>query len=518
MAPRKKTSELTDENQPTSTDKTDLNEDYALQFAKSLSRSYQNNALLNPIWQNELLKSLNMSPATYSRETIERLTQNPRANEDALKDLSQYLFNVVMQFNKLVNYYATIPTFDHFIVQTNADEEDMKLTSFKNSRKKAIGTLEKINLKLTLPNILKGVILEDAKFYYVRELGESITLQEMPAKYCKIINKTEYGYQYAFNMYYFMQSGISVSDFAPEFVSYFEEFINDNKKKISNFYWQPLDPIKAPVFKFDETRAGLTPPLMGLFQDSAEIDHYKKLLKTKTQLEVWKIIVGKIPMKQDSKGAVVANNFAIDPIVAGQYTAILQAGVPDGVKVATTPFDLDTVNFDQSQTQNNIVGYSQDNFYNSAGSTPVLFGAGSPNASGLNASIKVDEAYVLHMYRQFERFLNAYMKTKTGKYRFKVVFPDLTRFNYKDKLEDYLKSAQFGYSKTLVSVAMGINPDDMINLLMYENSIDMINKYLVPLSSAHVQNGSDEVGATKKPITKISDAGEKTIDADGNER
>ncbi|MCR8641535.1 hypothetical protein NV379_02595 [Paenibacillus sp. N1-5-1-14] len=519
MAPRKrKIEEPTQNNQPTSVDKIDQSEDYALQFAKSLSRSYQNNALFNPLWQNELLKSLNMSPATFNRETIERLIQNPRANEDALKDLSQYLFNVVMQFNKLVNYYATIPTFDYFIVHTNADDHDMKLSSFKNSRKKATGILDKINLKLTLPNILKGVILEDAKFYYIREFGEAITLQEMPAKYCKIINKTEYGYQYAFNMYYFMQAGISVNDFDPEFIGYLDDFLKNKKNKVSTSYWQPLDPIKAPVFKFDETRAGLTPPLMGLFQDSAEIDHYKKLLKTKTQLEVWKIIVGKIPMKQDSKGAAVSNNFAIDPIVAGQYTAILQAGVPDGVKVATTPFDLETVNFDQSQTQNNIVGYSQDNFYNSAGSTPVLFGSGSPNASGLNASIKVDEAYVLHMYRQFERFLNAYMKTKTGKYRFKIVFPDLTRFNYREKLEDYLKSAQYGYSKTLVSVALGINPDDMLNLLMYENSIDMISNYLVPLSSAHVQKGSGEVGATKKSLSDISDSGERTRDNDGNMR
>lgn len=517
---RPKKSQSTSDQTPTQTidEVTDIknNEDYAVQFAKSLSRSYQNNNLFNPLWQNELLKSLNMSPATFNRETIEKLIQNPRANEDALKDLSQYLYNVVMQFNRLVNYYATIPTFDHYLVPTNADEEDMKSKSFKNSRSKAVSTLEKLNVKLTFPNILKGVILEDAKFYYVRELGDSITLQEMPSKYCKIINKTEYGYQYAFNMYYFMQSGINIHDFAPEFLDYFQHFIDDNKKKVSNYYWQPLDPVMAPVFKFDETRAGLTPPLMGLFQDSAEIDHYKKLLKTKTQLEVWKIIVGKIPMKQDSKGAVVANNFAIDPVVAGQYTAILQAGVPDGVKVATTPFELDTVNFDQSQTQNNIVGFSQDNFYNSAGSTPVLFGAGTVNASGLDASIKVDEAYVVHMYRQFERFLNAYLRTKTGKYRFKAAFPDLTRFNWQEKLETYLKSAQFGFSKTLVSVAMGINPDDMLNLLMYENSINLVENYLRPLQSSHVQNGNSEGGAPKK--SKVGDAGEKTRDLDGNIR
>ncbi|ASA22746.1 hypothetical protein [Paenibacillus donghaensis] len=495
-----------------------VNEEYALQFAQSMARAYQNSTLLSPLWQNELLKNLNMSPTVFSRDKIEELIKNPRANEDALKDLGQYLYNAVMQFNRLVNYYATLLTFDHFIVHTNADDEDVKSSAYKKSRKKAVECLDKIVPKLTFPNILRGVILEDAKFYYIREFGESIAFQEMPSKYCKIVDKTEYGYQYAFNMYYFLQSGVDINSFAPEFLGFLEDFKNDKNKKNIHHYWQPLDPIKAPVFKFDETRAGLTPPLMGLFLDSAEIDQYKKLLKTKTELETWKIIVGKIPMKQDNKGAVVANNFAIDPIVAGQYTAILQAGVPTGVKVATTPFELDTVDFSQSQSQNNIIGYGQENFYNSAGSTPVLFGAGAVNASGLQASIKVDEAYVTHMYRQFERFLNAYLKSKTGRFRFKVVFPDLTIFNKDEKFEKYLKAGQFGFSKTLVSLAMGINAEDMQNLLSYENSINLVEKYLLPLQSSHVQNGDDEGGAPKSAAADVGDAGEKTRDLDGNAR
>ncbi|WP_029518059.1 hypothetical protein [Paenibacillus polymyxa] len=496
----------------------DNSEDYALQFAKALSNSYQSGSLFSPLWQNELLKSLNMSPTTFDRKKIEEMIKNPKANEDALKDLSQYLFNVVMQFNRLVNYYSTIPTFDSFIVATNADEEDMRSTAFKKSRRKAVDIVEKLSPKSTFPNILKGVILEDAKFYYVREFGDSVALQEMPAKYCKIINKTEYGYQYAFNMYYFLQSGVNINDFAPEFSEYYSDFANAKSGKDRYFYWQPLDPIKAPVFKFDETRAGLTPPLMGLFLDSAEIEHYKGLLKTKTELETWKIIVGQIPMKSDTKGASVANNFAIDPNVAGQYTAILQAGVPNGVKVATTPFELKTVDFNQSQTQNNIVGFSQDNFYQAAGSTPILFGSGTVNASGLQASIKVDEGYVIHMYRQFERFVNSYLKSKTGKYRHKVVFPDITVFNRDEKFEKYLKAGQFGFSKTLVSLAMGINPEDMQSLLAYENSINLVEKYLVPLSSSHVQNGKDNGGRPKVSDNEISDDGAKTRDLDLNNR
>jgi hypothetical protein len=490
-------------------------EDFALQFARALTSTNNNPVFFNPIWQNSILKDINMSPASYDRDRIEQLIANPQVNEDALKDLSQYLLNVIMQFNRLVKYYASILTFDHVLIPTNADEEDLKTPAFKKSRKKATEWIERFNPKLTLRQTNEGVILEDAKFYYVRESDESVTLQEMPSKYCKIVGKTEYGYRYAFNMYYFLRAGININDYHPDFIAYFEDFLNNNYNKNQYFYWQYLDPIKAPVFKFDETRAGLTPPLMGLFLDSAEIASYKKLLKTKTQLEVWKIIINKIPMHTDSKGAQTKNNFAIDPETAAKFTSMIQAALPEGVKSFTSPLESETVDFNQSQSRDNIVGYGQDNFYGAAGTSPIMFGEKNINGTGLDASKRVDEAYIMHMYRQYERFINAWLKQKTGKYRFKIMFPDITIFNGETKADQYLKGAQSGFSKSLYSCAIGINPDDMMSLLAYENSLDMIEKYLKPLQSSHVQSGKDG-GAPPKKIGDLADGGVVSRDLESN--
>ncbi|WP_232380899.1 hypothetical protein [Paenibacillus tianjinensis] len=490
-------------------------DDFALHFAKDLLSSYSNPSLFNPIWQNEILKNLNMSPNTFDRDKIEQMIADPKSNEDALKDLGQYLKNVIMQFNRLVDLYAKILTFDSYIVPTNADEEDYKTNKFKKARKDVKSWVDKLNPKSTFPKIMSGVLLEDAKFYYVRESEDSVTLQEMPSKYCKIVRNTEHGHQYAFNMFYFLQAGVDIRDFHPDFIEYLENFLENKKSTDTYFYWQRLDPIKAPVFKFDETHAGLTPPLLGLFLDSAEIANYKKLLKTKTQLDVIKLLVNEIPMHSDSKGAQTKNNFAIDPGTAAQFTAQMQASLPDGYKAMTTPLKVHAVDFNQSQSRDNIVGYGQDNFYGSAGTSPVLFGEKNVNGTGLEASKIVDESYVIHMYRQFERFINAYLKTKSSRYRFKIHFPDITIFNRERKLDQYLKAAQSGYSKTLISVALGIDPDDMISLLMYENSIDMINKYLLPLQSSHVQTG--EGGRPEMDAKDLGDAGVKTRDLQSNE-
>ena len=489
-------------------------EDFALSFARALNSTSNNPVFYNPIWQNSILKDINMSPASFDRDTIEKLVSNPKNNEDALKDLSQYLMNVIMQFNRLVRYYSTILTFDYLHIPTNADEDDMKTPAFKKSRKKATEWVERLNPKTEFPKILEGVILEDAKFYYVRESDDSVALQEMPSKYCKIVGKTEYGYQYAFNMYYFLRAGININDYDSDFIEYFSDFLDNKNNKDQYFYWQKLDPLKAPCFKFDENRAGLTPPLMGLFLDSAEIANYKKLLKTKTTLEIVKILVNKIPMHSDSKGAQTKNNFAIDPDTAAKFTTMIQNVLPEGYKALTSPLEVQPIDFNQSQNRDNIVGYGQDNFYNSAGTSPVMFGEKNLNGSGLEASQRVDEAYVMHMYRQFERFINAWLKTKTGKFRFKVMFPDITIFNWEKKADQYLKGAQSGFSKSLYSVAIGVNPDDMLSLLMYENSLDIISKYLIPLQSSHVQSG--EGGRPAESTGNLGDAGIKTRDANSN--
>lgn len=486
---------------------------YALEYAKSVNSATSNSIFYNPIWQNELLKNINMSPAKYDRKTVEELISNPRSNEKALRDLAQYLENYIMQFNRLVHHYGSILTFDYFIEPTNADAEDMKSKAFKKCYQKVCDWLDSLNPKMVFPQITKMCILEDAKFYYVREVNGQTMLQEMPSAYCKIVNKTELGYQYAFNMYYFMQMGVNIDDYAPEFAQYYLDFIDGTDKNKGYMYWVTLDPSKAFVFKFDENRAGQTPPLMGLFVDSVEIAAYKNLLKTKTQLEVWKIILNKIPLHKDEKNGNKKDNFAIAADTAGKFSSLMQSTMPEGVKVVTTPLESETIDFSDSQGKNDIVGIGQQHFYESAGSSPVLFGEKKSNGVGIKASIQTDENYVLHMYRIFERFVNFKLREVSGRFRFKITFPDITRFNQKDKLDSYIQAAQYGFPRLLVAASLGLTPSQLVNLTNFENSLNL-DSIMKPLLSAHTQSGKDKSGAPKK--SDVTDEGQKTIDNGSN--
>lgn len=498
-----------------------FNEEYAKKFVQVLFSSMNNPSIISPVWQNQILKDMNMSPAKFNRDSVKKMLADPKNHERELKDLSQYLFNFIMQFKKLVIYMSEILTYDHYLEPTNADAEDMKSKAFKKSYNKALQWIEDFDISSELPKIAESMILEDVKYYYMRESEHGIRLQELPSNYCKIWSRNELGYQFAFNMTYFLNPGVSLDDFHPDFREYYSNFIGDkdyskNKSGYSNgrySYWQKLDPAKAWTFKFDDSHAGVSPPLMGLFLDSIEIVNYKELLKTKTSLDVWKLLVNKIPMHKDGTGKSgnQKDNFAIMADTAGQFSALMQSAVPQGVKVVTTPLETEALDFKQADSKDSIIGLGNSEFWETSGTSPVLFGEKQLNGSGLAASIKTDEMFVYRIYRQFERFINFQLRQITGRYRFKCHLEG-TRFDQQERFDRAIKAAQYGAPVTYVATSMGKTPQEFSNLINLEDSIDLKDR-MRPLSSSHVQSGN-EVGAPQK--SNLTDSGEKTRDNDSN--
>lgn len=491
-------------------------ENYMIHFNQAYTKSINNPTFFDPYLQNEILKNLNMNPNQYDAETIEKMVRNPKAYESELRSVAEHLHNAIMQFKRIVHFYGNMLVFDHYLEPTNADEEDMATPSFKRSYKKAITWLDKFNIRKQFSDVMRMIMLTDVAFYYVRESKDAITLQEMPFQYCKIVSKTDYGYQYQFDMRYFMQTGVNIDGYAPEFKTYYEKFKSRDANQNHLPYWVKLDPIKAPVFKFDENFAGIVPPLMGLFKDSLDIDTYKELLKTKTSLDVYKILLSKIPMHSDGKGTQAKNNFAIDAKTAGEASARIQAASPKGVRSIVTPFETEAINFDDSQGKNNLVGIGNENFYDTAGITPVAFGSINTTATGINTSIRTNEAFVTHMYHVFERFVNAHLRQTTGRFRFKVHMEG-TIFDQEERFERALKGAQYGMPIAFLGAAMGKSPEEINNLVLLEKTFGLKDN-LMPLVSSHTMSGDSEGGRPTKGKGELSDSGDQTRQIDGNER
>lgn len=461
----------------------------------------------NPLWRNQILKEMTQTPEKFSRDKVVKLLEDPIQNEKALKDLAQYLMNTSNHFKRLVHHFGTILDFRHLLICLNPE----KNSAYEKNNKKALDWLNKFNIEYEFGKIMNTLILEDAGFYYLRESDTKVTLQRMPTDYCKIVDQTDLGYQYAFDMTYFLRPGVTLEAFAPEFREFYQEFISGDESV--PFYWKDLPPEKAFVFKWDENFAGIIPVLIGVYLDTLQIMEYKDLLMSKTALENWKILFQKIPMKTGDKAD--KNDFLIDPDTAGEFQKLIKQILPKGASIITSPMDIEAVNFENAETKDDIVGNAEKMFWGSSGSSPLLFGSSTDSSAGLSNNILVDENFVTHMYHQFARFINFQLSKVTGKHTFVVEFLGSTKFNREKQFDEAMTMAQSGAPLSLVAHAKGLKPGYMEALLQMEE-ISGIKDNLRPLPSSHTT--SDKSGRPQSKDGELSPSGVKTRDNEGNIR
>jgi hypothetical protein len=73
-------------------------------------------------------------------------------------------------------------------------------------------------------------------------------------------------------------------------------------------------------------------------------------------------------------------------------------------------------------------------------------------------------------------------------------------------LDLYLKTAEYGYSKILVSIVTGIKQSSFIDLMELENDILGLPEKMIPLQSSHTTSSStDSGGRPTKPVEKKAD-------------
>lgn len=462
-----------------------------------------NTILFNPLWMNNLLKMQDTRPEKFSRDNIIEWMKNPAASENQLRELNQYFINTSTYYKRVIDYFAKMLTFDHILVPYAVDPSDFKLPAFKKSRKKVFDFLDQFHIKDELYKIMRIVMGEDTYFGYIRNEGKKFTIQKMPTKYCKLVNRNEDGYVYAFDMNYFLLPGVNIDDYSPDFKVYLEEMKNGGLN--TGTYYVILDPDKSFVFKFDETIATIIPPLLGLFLDVLEISEYKDLIKSRAVLDSYMLLHQKIPMKTDKDAK--SDSFLISLDNAAKFHANTKANTPEGVQVVTTPMDMNPIKIDRSQNKDSIIGLAESSFYKTAGVSETLF-AESQNQIGIKYSVQTDETFVLHMYQQFEKWINRQLDKVSGKYKFRLRFPDITYYNKSDKKDAYKEAATVGIGKTLYAASLGLSPSDFLDLSTYENSLGL-EETLIPLASSHTQSGNDS-GRPLKKETDLTDSGSKT--------
>jgi hypothetical protein len=520
-----------EENKQIEYETIDANPAYIIDFINGENLNGINSYLFNPHIRNDALKNLNMNPISQDREQVRKYVYSPKSSERELRNLSTHFYSTQLPYKRLIEYFANILTLDWFPTPMGKLEKPNK-KQYMKSYNKMFDWFDKFNHKDDFHRCMIEVMLNDVYYTYVREDDDTLTLQTMPRDYCKITKDSKYGYLYAFDLTYFNQSGVNINNFDPIFKKYYADLLNLNSKQ--NYkskygireeltkngryaYWVDIPAGKGWVFKFHEFTATALPPLLGLFLDAIDMDDYKKLKKSKSELEASQIIMGTIPLKTESKGGSKNNDFAISATKVGAFNKITQNLLPEGYHFRSTPLtDLKAFQFETSPAKDDIVGSFLANYYKNAGVEQALFSSDKSNTvASIEGGQKIDVSFVESMYLQFERFCQYFIdKIATSPYKFNIHFEG-SIFDIDARQKKYQDGLINGIILPQVCTPYGVNLREYTNSMEMMDIIGFSDK-LKPIKTSSTLSKEEVGGRPQKDVSDLGNSGEKTRDAGSN--
>jgi len=466
-----------------------------------------------PVGQS-FTQQINISSVIPTQADLTTWLESPTVYDKQLRRVSQYLENTINQYKRTMDHFSSILLFKNRLSGLNVPKNKKETVAWENGYQRCLDWLRKFNLQYQFKAIIDKSIVEGGIFTYLREGNDFNTLIEIPSDYCYITGKFDLGFTYAIDLGWFDRI-IGMENTVPEIYEYYKTFVEARKHGLKGndltryqFYPVPVD--KGFVFTFDSYRAELIPPFTGIFKDALAILEYKNLLKQKTQLDTWKMIAHVIPRKKDDSLVAEAKS-------AAQIVATIQSVMPAGSIAYTSPFEPKELNFNNSQSANNIVGLGEELFYRSAGINGAILDGAEKTAVAVTNSLRSDFGFVEHLYRQCENFVNLHLLLTSKQMKFRVSLYG-NRYTEIEDRNAYIEACT--RQNFPVSPLFGwfdIQPYEIDGLLYQENKLQ-IKDQLIPILSAFNTKGAGETktGTPEKNDSNKTNAGVITKDYDSN--
>jgi hypothetical protein len=474
-----------------------------IEFAKNITSVYGN--IYNPMLVNQRMQDINMNPLAATQDGIDKSLLKPKDNEENLVGFSEFFELTDMMYKRMINYLGNMLSFDLQWVCINAKGKDYLSPAYKKDEQKMYDFLDKFNVKKEFKKVVRQITRQESFYSVLREDGEKYLLQELPRSFCKIDGHWDYGTLFSFNLYWFMQPGVSLEMYPESMQQIYSNWLENknsiynpanllNKRDGSFVYWHQVSPLDGYwVWKFNPDVVTDVPFLSPLFSDIVLRPLIRRLQTNIYMLQSQKVMVGLIPLLgKEVKGGSIKDNLAVSPEVLGKFLGLLKQGLSEAIKISGAPFD-DIKTFDFDGTDKQILQeYTKTTSALSGINSRLIFSLDKQSNIESQLSINVDEYLMTYMYPYFEDFLNYQINKRMKKYYFKFSFVG-TEFdiNKKKRYDEAMGLLDKGFFLPhLVSSAIGILPHDLERMLD-EAKTKKWDEKLIPIVSAYQQSGKD---------------------------
>ena len=445
-------------------------------------------------------------------------------NEEELRELSRLYWNISGLYRRLIEYMATMLTYDVLIIpkmnSTKTPDKDKLLNTLTN----ASYFIDNLDIEQELPRIFTTMLVDGVYYGFFKECDNGRTIfQDLSPDYCRTRYKSANNLPVLeFDLTYFItiegrEATTKVDELAlyPKYVvkayeKYFKKVtkidrkgktVINSKKDLEQGRWLIIPDSLGIVFYYKDTK----PFFATVIKSIEDLNEYKGIEKALDKQELKKILLQRIPM--DSNGELL---FTLEEAEEIHKAAVKMLRNNPDVDVFTSLAETEILDLqDSKQANRDNLEKIERSFYNEAGVSKNLFA--SDGTTALDYSQVADFALAYDMSKIFATFLSYHSNRKfvDKKFFLEVTILPITHYNREKIFELYLKGAQYGYSKIMTGVAAGIKQSNLLNLNTLENDyLDLASK-MVPLQSSHTTSGKDieaeEGGAPKKDGMEKSD-------------
>lgn len=481
-----------------------------MEFAKTLQSNISNNFIAD--------QKKNYFAKHFNRDDIYRYLAQPQKYEKELRHLSIQLATMSPLYNSIVSYFSSISKFCPVLIPNiNKFTDKSNKVDYEKLKKdysKASNQLELLNIQSQFTRILSNIMINDVFYgYEVSDINTSYFLQ-LDEDYCNISSTSDSCFNFMFDFSWFDSNnklrnldGKLIDTYPDEFGIKYQLYLSDRAK----YRWQELSPEKTICIKFGELPFCF-PPFASIYDELASLESYKETAKLKDENSAYKLIGLKIPLLNGDK----PDNLGVSVETAMKFYSMVAGNLPSGIGCFIAPMDADKYDFNTTDaSEKNKILDAEKSLFLSTGISKINFGDAN-TSTGLSASNLVDSGRLFNVYRKFECWLNRWFKYNfNGK--FSVQLMDVTIFNEKDTIANYMSASQYGLPcKLQLASLLGLSASKERGLLELENALDIVNVWR-PLMSSHTLTGDESAGGA--PVvsdTDLSDSGEATRDNDSN--
>lgn len=443
----------------------------------------------------------------YTKDQIASYLANPYLNQKSLRNAAIYLYAASSHFRRLIQYFVALSDLSYVVSPYRIDTGTAKASTLGKQYRRTLNTLSAMDIKNQFPKILTVCLREDTFYGTMWVTNDNITIQQLPSDYCDIAVIEGNVLNVSFDFSYFDSNSGYLELYPPEFSRKYKLYQNDR----TGMKWQELDSPNSFAVKCNNDILNYSvPPFAGIFREIYDLEDYRSLKLTKTELENYAMLVMKLGITSDGE-------WEIDFEKAKDFYSNLDKVLPEEVGAVLSPMAIEKISFEKSNIgDTDTIANAEQNLFTAAGVSTLLFNNDKASSNALLLSIKADQALTYGIVKSIEGVVNRFIQSLSYGKNFRVTFLDVSPWNRHEMGDQYLKAAQYGFpTLSYFCASQGLSQAEMDCMAFLENDILGLKSRFKPLQSSSTMSsdsddGTGEAGRPKKDSDELTDSGESS--------